>query len=115
MGKPVIWFEVMGKNPKELQDFYSKLFDWKVDANNPIEYGVVDTNSKEGIRGGIAADPEGKTGVMIYIQVKDLKEALDKAESLGGKTVVPPTEIPGMVTYAQFADPEGNLIGLVKE
>lgn len=24
------------------------------------------------------------------------------------------TEIPGMVTFAMFADPDGNMIGLVK-
>lgn len=33
---------------------------------------------------------------------------------MGGKTVVPVTEIPDMVTFAQFADPEGNVVGLVK-
>jgi predicted enzyme related to lactoylglutathione lyase len=39
---------------------------------------------------------------------------LRKAERLGGKTVMPPTEIPNMVTFAMFADPDGNVIGLVK-
>ena len=38
---------------------------------------------------------------------------LDKVESKGGKTVMPVTEIPGMVILAQFADPEGNVVGLV--
>jgi predicted enzyme related to lactoylglutathione lyase len=27
---------------------------------------------------------------------------------------VPVTEIPNMVTFAQFADPQGNVVGLVK-
>ena len=39
---------------------------------------------------------------------------LNKAESLGGKTIMPPTEIPDYVTIALFADPHGNTIGLVK-
>jgi predicted enzyme related to lactoylglutathione lyase len=39
---------------------------------------------------------------------------LKKIESLGGKTVVPTTEIPNMVTFALFKDPEGNMVGLVK-
>jgi predicted enzyme related to lactoylglutathione lyase len=46
--------------------------------------------------------------------VDDLAACLKKAESMGGKTVVPPTEIPDMVTFAQFQDPEGNIVGLVK-
>jgi hypothetical protein len=39
---------------------------------------------------------------------------LKKIESLGGKTLVPPTEIPEQVTFAFFADPEGHVVGLVK-
>ncbi len=50
----------------------------------------------------------------FYAQVDDLQGYLDKAERLGGKTVLPPTEIPDTVTLAMFTDPEGNLIGLVK-
>jgi predicted enzyme related to lactoylglutathione lyase len=40
---------------------------------------------------------------------------LKKAEQLGGKTVVPPTEIPQFeLTFAFFADPEGHVVGLSK-
>ena len=51
----------------------------------------------------------------VYVQVDDLESYLKKAESLGGKTVMPVTEIPGVVTLAMFSDPEGNVIGMVKE
>jgi hypothetical protein len=34
---------------------------------------------------------------------------------LGGKTIQPPTSVPGGVTFALFADPEGHVVGLVKE
>jgi len=50
----------------------------------------------------------------FYVQVPDLQATLDQAVAKGGKVVMPPMEIPGMVTLAQFADPEGNLVGLVK-
>ena len=36
------------------------------------------------------------------------------AEALGGKTVMPVTEIPGLVTFAMFNDPDGLLVGIVK-
>jgi len=49
-----------------------------------------------------------------FIQVDDLQAYLDKAESLGGKTVIPPTDVPGMGTFAWFADIDGNTIGLRK-
>ena len=53
------------------------------------------------------------TGVTFYVQVDDLQAYLDKAESLGGKTIMPPMEIPDMVKLAVFSDPEGNVIGIV--
>ena len=57
----------------------------------------------------------GRTSrVTIYAQVDDLQAYLDKAERLGGKTVLLPMEIPDTVTLAMFTDPEGNLIGLIK-
>jgi len=49
----------------------------------------------------------------VYVQVEDPQAALDKAESLGGKTVLPVMTIPNTVTLALFADPEGHVVGLV--
>lgn len=113
MGQPVVHFEVIGKDGKRLQDFYAKLFGWHIDANNPMSYGVVDTHGEGGIGGGIGPT-DGQNQVTFYIQVDDVQAYLNKIESMGGRTVVPVTEIPDMVTFAQFADPEGNVIGLVK-
>ena len=64
-------------------------FEWNIDAGTPMDHGIVD-HGDQGTDGGVAA------------------------EKLGGKTVMPVTEIPGMVTLAQFSDPQGNVIGLVK-
>ncbi len=115
MGKPVVHFEIAGKDGKRLQDFYANLFDWKINADNPIGYGLVDTGG-EGIAGGITGTQDGASpSVTFYIQVDDPQAYLDKIESAGGKTVMPVTVIPDMVTLAMFADPEGNVVGLVKE
>ena len=52
--------------------------------------------------------------VTFYIQVDDPAAYLKKVQSLGGKVVQDVTVVPGMVTMAQFADPEGNVVGIVK-
>jgi uncharacterized protein len=52
--------------------------------------------------------------VIFYIEVDDLQAYLDRIERAGGRTIVPVTVIPDMVTFAQFADPEGNVVGLTK-
>lgn len=109
MSHPVIHFEIQGEDGAQLQEYYSKLFGWKVSADNPVNYGLV-SPEKGGIGGGIAS---GKPGVTIYVAVPDLQAALDQAVALGGKVVTPVTHVPGMVTFAQFEDPQGNLMGIV--
>lgn len=113
MKNPVVHFEVTGKDGKKLQDFYAKTFGWQVNADNPMNYGVVEAQ-EGGIGGGISAGDGGTRRVTFYVEVDDPQAYLDRVEAKGGKTVMPVTEIPGMVILAQFADPEGNVVGLVK-
>jgi hypothetical protein len=121
MGHPVVHFEVIGKDGKALQDYYSQLFGWEIDADNEMNYGLIDragnqSESGIGIGGGIAGGPEGYDGhVTFYVAVPDVEEALAKAESLGGTRVMGPEQIMDQVELGQFTDPEGNLIGLVKD
>ena len=56
---------------------------------------------------------DGQPLATFYVQVDDIHASLAKAGELGGETVVPVTDIPGMATFAQFKDIEGNVIGLV--
>ncbi len=114
MGCPMVHFEILGKDGMKLQSFYSKLFGWEINANNPWNYGLVDTKGGSGINGGVGPTPDGSKLVTVYIEVPDLAACLKQVEKAGGKTIMPPTEIPGAVTMAKFADPEGNIVGLVK-
>jgi uncharacterized protein len=111
MGNPVTWFEVVGKDGAALQKFYSDAFGWELqDAG--MGYGMM-TQPEQGIGGGIGESPEGDGHVTFYVEVDDPQAALDKVESLGGRTVVPVTEME-MVTFALFADPEGHVVGIAK-
>ncbi len=115
MPYPVVHFEVAGRDAAALKDFYGQLFEWNV-APYPgmSDYYGVDTQSEGvGIGGGIMqAPPEVPPYVTFYVGVPDLAAHLAKVEQLGGSTVVPPTQIPGMGAFAIFTDPEGNAIGL---
>jgi len=114
MGRPVVHFEINAKDSKKMVKFYSTLFDWKIDTNNPMGYGLIETGGDGGIGGGIGQSSDAPNYLTVYVQVDDLQSYLDKAEKLGAKTLVPPTEIPNVVTFAMFQDPEGNTIGLLK-
>jgi predicted enzyme related to lactoylglutathione lyase len=114
MGRPVEHFEVIGRDAQRLQEFYGRLFDWRIQSDNPMGYGIVDTGSKLGIQGGIAQSENDNSWVTFYVQVDDLQGTLERAEELGGETVLAPTDIPGAVALAVLKDPEGHTIGLVQ-
>jgi predicted enzyme related to lactoylglutathione lyase len=113
MPNPVVHFEIVGKDGKSLQDYYAQLFGWKIDADNPMNYGLVAAEAN-GIAGGIGPVPAGEGHVTFYVEVDDPQAYLDKAVSLGGRVIMPVTEIPNTVTMAQFADPEGHVVGIIK-
>jgi uncharacterized protein len=119
MGQPVVHFEVIGKDPDKLQSYYSELFGWEIDADNPMSYGIVarDNNVSPdgvGIGGGIGKGPEGYDGhVTFYVGVPDVEEALAKAESLGGSRMMGPDEVMEGTVIGLFTDPEGHTVGVV--
>lgn len=113
MTNPVTWFEIAGADAAALRSFYGDLFDWKINADNPMNYGMVEAG-EGGIGGGIAPSQDGSPRVTVYVQVTDLREALDKVDRLGGKVVTEPMQVPDGPTLAYFTDPAGNFIGLMK-
>jgi predicted enzyme related to lactoylglutathione lyase len=120
MGQPVVHFEIIGKDGEALKAYYSELFGWEIDSNNPMKYGTVqregNTNADgAGIAGGIGTGPEGYDGhVTFYVEVPDVEEALAKAESLGGTRMMGPDEVMEGLVIGLFNDPEGHTVGLVK-
>src|SRR2546421_11351775 len=110
MGQAVVHFEVIGKDGKRLIGFYSGLFGWEIDANNPTNYGVVQREGNlnpdgVGIGGGVGGAPEGYSGhVTFYVEVPDVEAALAKAESLGGKRMMGPDKGTEDIEIGQFAD-----------
>ncbi len=113
MGNPVTWFEINSSNPSKLHEFYAKAFGWKMQPVVGMNSAMVDTDSGAGIAGSIG-EAEGPNQVTFYVEVDDPQSYLARVESLGGKTTVPVTEVPDVVTFAQFADPDGNVVGLFK-
>ncbi len=120
MGQPVVHFEVIGKDGEKLRGYYSELFGWDINADNEMNYGVINrdgntTSDGVGIGGGVAGGPEGYDGhVTFYVEVPDVEEALSKAESLGGTRVMGPETIMGRMVLGQLTDPEGHVIGLIQ-
>ena len=108
MGHPVVHFEIGCRDRAKTEQFFGELFGWHIGSAS------IDTGSQQGIPGHITSlghEPQHYT--MFYVEVDDIQACLDKAASLGGKTVVPPVKIPSGI-FAWFSDLDGNTIGLLK-
>jgi uncharacterized protein len=109
----VVHWEIQSRDPGKLHAFYADAFGWTIDANNPMQYGMVASGGPRGIDGGIGGAQSGGSRVVVYASVASIVPTLQRIESLGGKTVMPRTGV-GPVIMALYEDPEGNLMGLVE-
>jgi len=115
----IVHWEICGPDTGGLKSFYGGLFGWEFES--PEGFGDYHMASAEqaGLGGAVGGgNPEGidlAAYVTLYVAVPDVDAHLARVEAGGGETVLPRTEIPGMVTYALFRDPAGNMIGLVED
>ncbi len=115
MGAPVTWFEINTADAEGVGAFYAQVFDWQLESMGQADYSIVSTGDDGAIGGGIGGAQRANQ-VTFYIEVDDPQAYLDRIAAAGGQTVMPVTEVPGPmpITFAQFSDPQGNVIGLVK-
>ena len=123
MGQPVVHFEIIGKEPAKLRDYFGELFGWEFDTTSPVaeavseptNYGFVSRMTTEdgtGIPGGVGGGAHYQSHTLFYVGVPDVEAALRRAESLGGKRRMGPERSPSGLVVGHFTDPEGNLIGV---
>jgi predicted enzyme related to lactoylglutathione lyase len=111
----VVHWEIQAKDAKKIQRFYADLFGWKIDAANPMNYGMVASQGKGpgSINGGIGGSMSGGSRILVYANVADIDGVLEKAESLGARTIMPRTDV-GPVIMGIFEDVEGNQFGIIE-
>jgi uncharacterized protein len=111
---PVDWFELACSEPEKAWDFYRELFGWTIrgSTGEGMKHGGVTQGSSGAARGGIGSSRDGKPRVDMYALVDDIAKYLERAESLGATTVMPPMKVDDHTTIAMFADPQGTAFGL---
>ena len=112
----VVHFEIPADNPGRAVDFYTKVFNWKVNKwEGPMDYWLVSTGKSEepGIDGAIV-NKSDRGEVTDTIDVPSVDDFLAKIEANGGKTIMPKTAVPGVGYMAYFGDTEGNTFGLMQ-
>ena len=115
MGRPVVFFDIGCEDKDNTVKFYTKLFGWNSVSSSPYS-DTMDTGSEDGIIGAITAlGHEPHSYCMIYVEVEDIDAYLEKAQEMGGETIIAKTENPNDgQSFAWVADPEGTIIGLLE-
>ena len=111
--RPVVHFEIEALDPERQHAFYGALFNWSI-ADGPIMSFSAGLGAPEAGPAGHIRSGQ-RSGVTLYVQVRDLAESLSKTVELGGHVVLDRLDVPGGPTLAAITDPEGNPITLVQQ
>ncbi|HSO36375.1 MAG TPA: VOC family protein [Labilithrix sp.] len=113
MSHAVNWFQIQGPNGHALQQFYKKVFGWKMKALPGSDDSMMVASEPGGIAGGVGTSQNHQPSVAVYVSVGDIDAVFGKIQRGGGRMAMPKTELPGgMGSIAGFHDPAGNWIGL---
>jgi len=108
----IVHIEIPSADLKASGEFYKALFGWKITPVPEMNYMLWEPTEAPG--GGFTPLGEGTQpgDVLIYVDSADIEADLKKAEMLGGRMIVPKSEIPGVGWFGIFTDPTGNRIAL---
>ena len=112
----IVHFDISGDDPEKLVPFYRSIFDWKFSKwDGPMEYWMIETGpeNEPGINGGLSKR-QSDDRVVNTIDVKDIDTTLRQIKAQGGTVITEKGPIPGIGWFAQFKDPQGNVMGLMQ-
>lgn len=118
MGGTFVWFDLSTEDMASSTRFYTALMGWTTEAWN-AGGGMPYTMFKgEDTFGGVmplpkeAKDMGAPPNWMGYVAVNDVDAACVKTGQLGGRVLVPGTDIPEVGRFAVVADPAGAVLAV---
>lgn len=108
------WAELETTDAANAEKFYKGLFPWA--SKKGGDYTEWHLNGK-GIGGMMQMPPEWgpvPPHWLAYFEVEDTDATVDRAKSLGGGTMVPPTDIPKVGRFSVITDPQRANFAVVK-
>lgn len=116
------WQELATGDAATARDFYTKVFNWQTqtrdDVGMPYTEFYLGAPGQSQVAGGMMQMTSEYAGIpphwMLYFAVADCDAAAEKATSLGGNVVVPPSDIPNVGRFAVIADPQAAHFSIIK-
>jgi predicted enzyme related to lactoylglutathione lyase len=116
-----IWYELMTSDADGAKAFYDAVVGWTIDpqSNFPNGYRMIGRSDGKFAGGLLPLNEEmrqhgARPTWLGYINVADVDEAAGSIERAGGKTQMPPTDIPNVGRIAMVTDPQGAPFYLMK-
>jgi predicted enzyme related to lactoylglutathione lyase len=112
------WNELGTTDVEAAKKFYTELLGWTLKEGGaaPMIYNEIKVGDQS-VGGIYQMGPEfggAPSHWMPYVAVDDIEAAAKRAEELGGKVCVPPSDIPHVGRFCVINDPTGATISLIK-
>jgi predicted enzyme related to lactoylglutathione lyase len=114
MPNPFCHVELNTTDVTKAKDFYSKLFDWKLEDMPDGNYTMIKVG--EGTGGGMMKNPvpSAPSFWLAYVLVDDIQAATKKAKSLGATVMHDVTPVMDYGEFSVLQDPTGAHFALWK-
>jgi len=118
MANPFVHIELQTKDIPKAKEFYSRLFDWKLDdipmPGGDMLYTMI--NVGEGTGGGMFAnmDPQVPPHWLAYVGVDDIEASTQKARDLGASVLQDVMKVGDYGWLSVIKDPTGAVIAMWK-
>ena len=124
---PVVHFEMPYEDKDRVEKFYTKVFGWNMqklgkDMGDYVTAATTETDKNRMIKrpgaingGFFPKKPDWPAQYpSVVIAVDDIREAMKKVTTAGGKVLGEPMEIPSIGQYVSFTDTEGNRVSILQ-
>jgi predicted enzyme related to lactoylglutathione lyase len=111
------WSELMTTDVSAAKEFYGRLFGWGMEDGpvNGVDYTVVKAGDQS--IGGLMQMPPNMQGTPsywgAYVTVDDVDASTQLVEALGGRVLMPATDIPGVGKFSLIQDPQGAMLSII--
>ena len=111
------WNELTTSDPKAAVAFYTALFGWGVKdmdmGSGAYHVASVGDVPVAGLMGPPPGAPPMPPSWGSYVTVDSVDKTIATCTTLGGKTLVPPMDVPGVGRMAVLQDPQGAVFSVM--
>ena len=111
------WSELMTTDPAAAREFYGKLFGWSSKEMSMPNGTYTAFQVGDASVGGMMQIPAEAAGMApmwgVYVTVRDVDTTVKQVESLGGKVMMAPWDVPGVGRMAVIQDPQGASLSVI--